>query len=1274
MKRRRKENYGFNEFNSVKFVSIFMMSISISILLLSIGFSSFNKNLFMSNAKVMVRADKDVRISGIKVRGNAKSYSNGDVVYFNVTTGEKCSSSDYTVSQSNVGVKEGCMKFYAFNDDDGKTINLLLDHNTTDKVAWNDTYTDNGEKINAKGPKEVLDQLKKDTASWLGTETPENYTMDQTGQTSNAKYTINYSTYKARLITAQEVATITNYSGWDEKTASSLYYFDSKTISASTTCKSGNTSGCKYGWLYDRTSTDCKTYGCLNNSDQSTRGYWTSSSIANYALGAWIVSFESNITNGDVISPNNYGVRPVITVAKEKLSNEGLSGAISNNEEYLDSSIYGDITLPASDSAITYEVEITNLGNVKVAVADIINEESRLTYELEDYTLGETICDTNNACTNGIKKKIYVTLKYNDGVTPTSSSIPFNLKFDFEQVYKVTYDEVTCDGCKTEALGNSPFTVTISLLNPKIIMNDRELTESEYSYVNGLLTINNVDGDIIIGEGQPPVLCTSVSTATTGNIPDGSFNYGDEYTCDLGDTDGTKNLTFFVLEKDEDNVSLIMSENITDSVAWITKEDYLNAGGAESDWDKLCTDCGNNSLGPITASKALSENTKIWTKLKQGQINLPTGQQIATAAGQSFDQSSEFSVSIQKDWLSGNSYWTSTPVIGRNPLAPNGAWYMNETRMLSDFATSASGIRPVITISKSQILQKYGNGQIVYFNVTTGTKCSSTSYTEAQSNIGVNSGCMKFYAFNDDGGDTVNLILDHSTTASVDWNSNESNTNGPSEVLSQLKTDTASWKGTEIPSNYSIDQSSQTSKAKYTIDYSDYKARLITANEVAQITGNTSFDEENTDSYFYFDSNTSTASSTCKSGNTSGCSYGWLYDRTSTYCTTYGCLNNSDQTTYGYWSASSFATKTGVAWGVFPGNSSSSGSFFGGSTVGGKFADGSGVRPVITVLKSNLVDKNYNITTNLTNVSGNSSNATSIKNIETKTLKFTANSGYSLPSDVTVTGATYTWDKTTGELTLSEIYEDVVISISGIELKTYKNGEVVYFNVTTGTKCSSTSYTEAQSNTGVNSGCMKFYAFNDTGGSELNLLLDHNTTATIAWNSSKSNTSGPKEVLDQLKTDTASWKGTKTPANYTMDQSTQSSKASYTIDYSDYKARLITAQEIATITENTSWDETVASSSNWYYFHSKSSTGGACTSGCTYGWLYDRTNTNCTDYGCLNNSDQKDYGYWTASSRASNSSYAWIVYYYGYVHYDGVVASSYRGVRPVITVLKANLE
>ena len=316
----------------------------------------------------------------------------------------------------------------------------------------------------------------------------------------------------------------------------------------------------------------------------------------------------------------------------------------------------------------------------------------------------------------------------------------------------------------------------------------------------------------------------------------------------------------------------------------------------------------------------------------------------------------------------------------------------------------------------------------------------------------------------------------------------------------------------------------------------------------------------------------------------------------------------------------------------------------------------------------------YKITYKLTNVSGN--NVTSITNNEMKTLTFAANTGYSLPKSVTVTGATYTWDKETGTLVLSKVTGNVTITMVGeeIKIKTYANGEVVYFNVDTGTTCSN--YTESQSNIGVNSGCMKFYAFNDDGGDTLNLILDHNTTAEVSWNSSGSNASGPNEVLTQLKSDTSSWQGTITPINYTMDQTGQVSKAKYTIDYSGYKARLITTNEIATITGNTSWNVT---SSNWYHFDSKTTTASdTCTegntSGCKYGWLYDRTNTSCIDRGCLNNSEQEIDGYWTASSRANYSGNAWLVDSDDSIASADVDDANGLGVRPVIEVLKSKLK
>ena len=235
-------------------------------------------------------------------------------------------------------------------------------------------------------------------------------------------------------------------------------------------------------------------------------------------------------------------------------------------------------------------------------------------------------------------------------------------------------------------------------------------------------------------------------------------------------------------------------------------------------------------------------------------------------------------------------------------------------------------------------------------------------------------------------------------------------------------------------------------------------------------------------------------------------------------------------------------------------------------------------------------------------------------------------------------------------------------------LKSYNNGEVVYFNVDKGMKCNN--YTETQSNTGVNSGCMKFYAFNDDGSDKVNLILDHNTTATIAWNSSMSNASGSsEEFLNKLNEDTKDWQGTEMPTNYSINLG--EGKANYTIDYSTYKARIITASEVAQITNNTSWDETT--STNWYYLDTN--TKEKSTIGFRYGWLYDRTNVSCKDNGCLNNADSSmtGYGYWTVSSHVGHTNAAWLMSSFGNVSGSGIASSDYYGIRPVIEVLKSKL-
>lgn len=75
----------------------------------------------------------------------------------------------------------------------------------------------------------------------------------------------------------------------------------------------------------------------------------------------------------------------------------------------------------------------------------------------------------------------------------------------------------------------------------------------------------------------------------------------------------------------------------------------------------------------------------------------------------------------------------------------------------------------------------------------------------------------------------------------------------------------------------------------------------------------------------------------------------------------------------------------------------------------------------------------HNISYNLTNCTGASSNPTTIDGGTTVTLSFTSNDGYSFPDTITVSGVeSYTWDKSAGTLTLTNATGDVSITITCI--------------------------------------------------------------------------------------------------------------------------------------------------------------------------------------------------------------------------------------------------
>ena len=281
--------------------------------------------------------------------------------------------------------------------------------------------------------------------------------------------------------------------------------------------------------------------------------------------------------------------------------------------------------------------------------------------------------------------------------------------------------ESACNGIKvtTTVLSTSYTATTLNITNHVLKKSNSELVKVTIEYTSGSavadgpFTINFGKIYLTYGStslsGMPTLptepICTAVTTSTTGNVPTGSFNYGDEYTCQVGDSYTN---TFFVIENNTDTVSLIMKENFTDSYV-PTKFAWCTDGGTDN------TTCKNITL---TGSEApdgkdyLGHIKSIFNK-EGVEVSFPSANQIATASGKTFNGKNYVTglSTWLKDYLNNTThpvsglygYWTITP----NAADSRYAWYVYFNGNLDDVCIVSTsnyfGVRPVITISKSLI-------------------------------------------------------------------------------------------------------------------------------------------------------------------------------------------------------------------------------------------------------------------------------------------------------------------------------------------------------------------------------------------------------------------------------------------------------------------------------------------------------------------------------------------------------------------------------------------
>ncbi len=266
-----------------------------------------------------------------------------------------------------------------------------------------------------------------------------------------------------------------------------------------------------------------------------------------------------------------------------------------------------------------------------------------------------------------------------------------------EGEYQITSDGNLCrdksascsddNKIKIEMSGTKPTSGKIKITNGGVDQSSSSMTVGDYtvSYNSAKKTYEATE------KGNTPqveVLCTAKTAATTGNVPSGNYAYGDEYTCELGDNDAK---TFFVLETNGDNVSLIMNKNI----------DSNGKGTTSGNTVAWCKSGKDNSCAADGALEYLKTSTTGWTKLTESQISLPSYDQIYKAAGNITSGLSTWLYgNLNADYSAPYGYWTLTPYASSS----NGAWFvvcvgnLGHSDVDYDF-----GVRPVITVSKSNL-------------------------------------------------------------------------------------------------------------------------------------------------------------------------------------------------------------------------------------------------------------------------------------------------------------------------------------------------------------------------------------------------------------------------------------------------------------------------------------------------------------------------------------------------------------------------------------------
>lgn len=203
------------------------------------------------------------------------------------------------------------------------------------------------------------------------------------------------------------------------------------------------------------------------------------------------------------------------------------SDAISNWEEHNVKSVESSIDLPNSNSSITYNVKIVNLGNVEALISEISGLPNNLKYSISNYNVGDMLCDDvdSTQCKLGSTSTLRITIEYVDGGYDSNNTdyiinMNFNFAYMVDAVAKmgdVYYDSLqeAIDDVPT----NNTETLVMLLKDSSEIINVKKNMNIVFDFGNNVLS-NDGNNPVIANYGTVKITNGTVTSnaATNGAI------------------------------------------------------------------------------------------------------------------------------------------------------------------------------------------------------------------------------------------------------------------------------------------------------------------------------------------------------------------------------------------------------------------------------------------------------------------------------------------------------------------------------------------------------------------------------------------------------------------------------------------------------------------------------------------------------------------------------------------------------------------------------------